>query len=158
VDTSGAIDNIAVTHATTGEVIYIDATNISQTGTDLISIAGTYNIFDTLINIRDTLENNHSLPDHQLTQALYHSIDSVTEIHDLLIQTDVTLGSRTGFLDKLRQTLEEMEYDTQEEASTLEEVDIAQVAIDLSRREVLYELSLSIAGKLMSISLLDFIR
>ena len=34
----------------------------------------------------------------------------------------------------------------------------AQVAIDLSRREVLYEMSLSVAGRLMQVSLLDFIR
>ena len=40
----------------------------------------------------------------------------------------------------------------------MEEADIAQVAIDLSRHEVLYQMSLAVAGKLMSLSLLDFIE
>jgi predicted HTH domain antitoxin len=40
----------------------------------------------------------------------------------------------------------------------LEEADIAQIAIDLTRREVLYEMSLSMAARLLSMSLLDFLR
>ncbi len=35
--------------------------------------------------------------------------------------------------------------------------DIAQIAIDLSRHEVLYQMSLQITSKLLSTSLLDFI-
>ena len=37
------------------------------------------------------------------------------------------------------------------------EADIAQIAIDLSRREVLYQMSLAVAARVMSVSLLDFI-
>jgi flagellin-like hook-associated protein FlgL len=40
----------------------------------------------------------------------------------------------------------------------LEQADIAQLAIDLSRRDVLYQMSLSVTAKLLSLSLLDFIR
>jgi len=39
----------------------------------------------------------------------------------------------------------------------LQEADIAQIAIDLSRRELLYQMSLSLAARMMSVSLLDFI-
>ena len=51
-----------------------------------------------------------------------------------------------------------MQFDTKDETTRLQEADIAQISIDLSRREVLYQMSLSVAGKLMSTSLLDFIR
>ena len=53
---------------------------------------------------------------------------------------------------------ENMQFNTKDETTRLQEADIAQISIDLSRREVLYQMSLSVAGKLMSTSLLDFIR
>jgi flagellin-like hook-associated protein FlgL len=40
----------------------------------------------------------------------------------------------------------------------LQQADVAQIAIDLSREQVLYQMSLSVAGKLMTTSLLDFIE
>ncbi|GAG40756.1 unnamed protein product, partial [marine sediment metagenome] len=46
---------------------------------------------------------------------------------------------------------------TEDEATRLQQADIAQIAIDLSRREVLYQMSLAVAAKLMSLSLLDYI-
>jgi flagellin-like hook-associated protein FlgL len=53
--------------------------------------------------------------------------------------------------------LQSLKYNTEDETTLLQEADIAQIAIDLARREVLYQMSLSIAAKVMSISLLDFI-
>jgi flagellin-like hook-associated protein FlgL len=68
------------------------------------------------------------------------------------------VGSRIGFLDNLKDSLKNLKYDTEDETTRLQEADIAQIAIDISRREILYQMSLSVAGKLMSVSLLDFIR
>jgi len=50
-----------------------------------------------------------------------------------------------------------MQFDTEDEANGLQEADIAQISIDLSRRQILYQMSLSVAGNLMSMSLLDYI-
>ncbi|MFA5239059.1 MAG: flagellar hook-associated protein FlgL, partial [Phycisphaerae bacterium] len=44
----GDISNIAVTNSS-GQVLYVDATNISSTGVDMVSVPGTYDIFSTLI-------------------------------------------------------------------------------------------------------------
>jgi flagellin-like hook-associated protein FlgL len=75
-----------------------------------------------------------------------------------LVQSDVATGSKIGFLNTLKRNLENMEFDTMDQTTRLQEADIAQIAIDLSRREVLYQMSLSVVGRLMSMSLLDFIR
>ena len=61
----------------------------------------------------------------------------------------------------LNKQLEEAKARTQQlkdEATRLMEADITQIAVDLSQREVLYQMSLSVAGKLMSTTLLDFLR
>lgn len=150
--------NVAVTNAN-GKVIYIDASSADlTTGTDLISIPGTYNMFDTIISARDLLYNTHNLPEHQLNEAIQSSANAISEVNELVLQSNVSLGLTSGFLYDLQATLEDAQANTKEESDTLSEVDIAQVAIDLSRRQVLYEMSLSVAGKLMQVSLLDYIR
>jgi flagellar hook-associated protein 3 FlgL len=149
--------NIPVTDAN-GLTLYVNASNITEAGTDVISIPGSYNTFDTLISIRDALENDNNLPEYQLQEVLTGSIDWVTELHERLLQSGGSIGSKTGYMENLRDILENMTFDVQEEKQMLEDADIAQIAIDLSRHNVLYEMSLSVAGKLMSMSLLDFLR
>lgn len=149
--------NTMVTHAETGEVLYVDTTGINSTGVELVSIPGTHDIFNTLITIRDILENERGLPDAQLQELRNDSIGVLEEINNLLIQDSVAIGSRVGFLDNLKESLNNIKYDTEDEVTRLQEADIAQIAIDLSRRDVLYQMSLSVAGRLMSMSLLDFI-
>jgi len=155
---AGGDTNQAITDSRTGRILYVDSTQINSTGVQMVSVPGTYDIFNTLISIRDILKNERGLSDAQLQELLNNSINSLDEIHSLLVQTEVSVGSKIGFLDNLKDTLNNLKYNTEDEATSLQEADIAQVAMDLSRREILYQMSLSVAGKLMSMSLLDFIK
>jgi len=150
-------ENTMVTHAETGEVLYVDTREIASTGVDLVSVPGTYDIFNTLIIIRDVLENKKGLSDAQVREQLSNLPSSFEETNNLLVQAEVSIGSKIGFLDDLKYSLKGIKYNTEDEATRLQEADIAQIAIDLSRREVLYQMSLAVAAKLMSMSLLDFI-
>jgi flagellin-like hook-associated protein FlgL len=103
------------------------------------------------------LENERGLSGAQLQELHDNSLRTLDEINELLVQAEVVVGSKIGFLDTLKDSLNNLKYDAEDEATLLQEADIAQIAIDLSRREVLYQMSLSVAGKLMSLSLLDFL-
>ncbi len=155
--TDGTDTNQAVTDSRTGKVLYVDSTEINSTGVGMVSISGTYDIFSTLISLRDILKNEKGLTDAQVKELLTNSTNSLEEISNLLVQTEVSVGSKIGFLDNLKDSLTDLKYNTEDELTRLTEADIAQVAIDLSRREVLYQMSLSVAAKLMSMSLLDYI-
>jgi len=159
IDVGGVSDpsNVAVTNSA-GQVLYVDATNISSTGVDMIRVPGTYDVFNTLISVRDLLENERGLSDTQLAQCRKKLSDSLDEVRSLLTEKVISIGYKIGFIDDLKTSLENVKFDTEDEATTLQEADIAQIAIDLSRREVLYQMSLSVAGKLMSLSLLDYIE
>ena len=150
--------NTMVTHAETGEVLYVDTTGINSTGVELVSIPGTYDIFNTLITIRDILKNERGLSDAQLEELRDHSLDSLNEINNLLVQNSVSIGAKVGFLENLKESIESIKYNTDDEITRLQEADIAQIAIDISRREVLYQMSLAVAARIMSMSLLDFIK
>jgi flagellin-like hook-associated protein FlgL len=121
-------------------------------------VPGTYDVFGTLISLRDILLNDRNISTRELLAYVDECSAAVEEVRSVLMQADVSTGSKVGFLDTLSSNLENMQFDTQDETTRLQEADIAQIAIDLSRREVLYQMSLSVAGTLMSTSLLDFIR
>jgi len=156
-NTDGGDTNLAVTNSLTGEVLYVDTTGITGTGTDLVSIPGTYDIFNSLITIRDVLENQNGLSDAQVQELAQNLPNSIEEISKVLVKAEVSIGAKIGFLDDLKQSLTDLRYNTEDETTRLQEADIAQIAIDLSCLEVLYEMSLSVAADLMSMSLLDYI-
>jgi len=156
VPSAGDISNIAVTNSA-GQVLYVDATNIGSTGVDWVRVPGTYDIFNTLITIRDRLETEGGLTSVELEELRNNALSSLAELNNLLLQSSVSMGSKIGFLDDLKDSLNNIKYDTEDEVTRLQQADIAQIAIDLSRREVLYQMSLAVAAKLMSLSLLDYI-
>ena len=158
VNTDGTDANLAVTHSSTGEILYVDTTQISETGVDLVRAPGTYDIFSTLIGIRDILTNENGLTQPQIREMIEGSLDSLDEMAELVAEAEVSIGSRVGFLYDLSDNIENIEFHAEDETNRLLEADIAQIAIDLSRREVLYQMSLSVAAKVMSVSLLDFLR
>ncbi|MBN1505478.1 MAG: flagellar hook-associated protein FlgL [Sedimentisphaerales bacterium] len=155
---AGGQANQAVTDSRTGRVLYVDTTAIDGTGVELVRVPGTYDVFGTLISLRDLLLNERSLSRQELLDCVDECVGAVEEVRNLLVQAEVSTGSKVAFLDTLKNNLESMQYSTTDETTRLQEADVAQIAIDLSRREVLYQMSLSVAGKLMSMSLLDFIR
>ena len=153
----GGDTNQTVTDSRTGHVLYVDTTGINSTGVGLVRVPGTDDVFGTLISLRDMLLNKKGIPTQQLLDQVNEAAKSVQDVHNLLVQSEVTTGSKIGFLTTLNNTLESMQFNTQNETTQLQQADVAQISIDLSRRQVLYQMSLAAAGKVMSTSLLDFI-
>lgn len=140
-----------------GRVLYVDATGINSTGIEMVVIDGTFDIFQTLITIRGILKNERSLTDQQLAQILPKTIDWIGQVSDQIVKAETFIGSRMALLDNLSQTLKNMQANIQDESTMIENADISQIAIDLSKYQTLYQMSLAVAGKLLSVSLLDFI-
>jgi flagellar hook-associated protein 3 FlgL len=155
--TADGSTNQAVKDSRTGKVLYVDTTGITSTGAELVQVPGTYDVFNTLISIRDSLQNDRNLSDAEVRQLWNDSVSSLEEVHNLLVQKESSMGSKIEFLSGLESNLETVKANTDNETSQLQDADIAQVAVDLTRYETLYEASLTVAGKLMSLSLLDFI-
>ncbi|MFC1676896.1 flagellar hook-associated protein FlgL [Planctomycetota bacterium] len=156
VDSDNLQTNLALTSAT-GEILYLDTTAVTSAGTELVRVPGTYDVFNTLIGIRDILQNDNGLSDTQLTQAISNLSDSLNEMKSLLSSKQTAVGSKIGFMESLRHSIENMTFDAEDQTSALQDADIAQIAIDISRRDVLYQMSLSMIGRFMSTSLMDFI-
>ena len=154
---AGGSANQAVTDSRTGKILYVDTTGINATGVELVRVGGTYDVFNALIAIRDGLEGSSELSQEQLGQFRNAAFGSLDEVSNLLLQSTVTNGAKQGFLETIKNNLTDMKYQAEDRTASIEDADIAQIAIDLSRREVLYQMSLSVAAKMMSLSLLDYI-
>ncbi|MHC4264384.1 MAG: flagellar hook-associated protein FlgL [Planctomycetota bacterium] len=153
VNTDGTDTNLAVTDSRTGQVLYVDTTGITNTGQEWVRVPGTYDIFNTLIAIRNQIESGGDIE-----ELRSNALESLDEIYNLLVRKGVTIGFKIGMMDDLNSNLSDLKFNVEENMAQLEQADIAQLAIDLSRRDVLYQMSLSVTAKLLSLSLLDFIR
>jgi flagellar hook-associated protein 3 FlgL len=151
-------ENQAVTDSRTGRVLYVDTTEINSTGVEPVRIPGTYDVFGTLITIRDLLSNSRGLSNSQLQQLHEAMISSLDEVDRTLARQWTAVGGQSSSLGSLKDTLDTIKSTAEEQSAILSQADISQVAIDLSRRQTLYEMSLQIAGRLFSLSLLDFIE
>ncbi|MHC4288703.1 MAG: flagellar hook-associated protein FlgL [Planctomycetota bacterium] len=158
VTVNGTESNVAVVNSETGEVLYVDATGIQQTGEEPIRIPGTYDMFNALINARDLLKNEQGYSESQLRAMLSDTVNSMDEVNQRLVQAFPVVGGRLQVLTNFKESTEDMKLATDENISRFQDTDITQVAIDLARYEMLYQMSLSVASRMFSMSLLDFMQ
>jgi flagellar hook-associated protein 3 FlgL len=157
VDVSTASDpsNVAVKNSS-GQVLYVDTTHIVGTGVNMVTVPGTCDIFNTLITVRDLLENKQGFSESQLSTFRDGLSTSLDEVNNLLVGKETSMGSKINYLDKLKTSLDNIKSNTTDQTTTIQQADIAQLSIDLARRQTLYQMSLAVAAKLMSTSLLDY--
>jgi flagellar hook-associated protein 3 FlgL len=158
VTVNGTESNVAVVNSETGEVFYVDATGIQQAGDEPVRVPGTYDMFNALINARDLLKNEQNYSESQLQDMLSDTVNSMDEVNQRLVQAFPVVGGRLQVLTNFKESIEDMKLATDEDISRLQDTDITQLAIDLARYEVLYQMSLNVASRMFSMSLLDFMR
>jgi flagellar hook-associated protein 3 FlgL len=152
--------NVAVVNSTTGQVLYVDVTGMTGSGTEPIRVPGTYDIFNILINARALLNDEQGVLSGNAAQwhgMVDSTIESMQQAQEKLTRAFPKVGGRISTLLTLRDSLEDMKFNSDEEIGRLQDADITQVAVDLARHEVLYQMSLSVAAKMFSLSLMDFI-
>jgi flagellar hook-associated protein 3 FlgL len=146
--------NTMVTDSRTGKVLYVDTQSLTGTGGVVTgNVAGTHDIFNLLLNVRDLL-----LVKSDAKEELAAVADSFRDVHKRLVNGFSIIGGRASTVGIMRDGYENVQFSSKEEIARIQDADIAQVAVDLTRRETLYQMSMAIAGKLLSTSLMDFLR
>lgn len=151
-------DNVAITESSSDRVLYVDTTNLARTGTDLVRVPGTYNLFNTLAGIRDLMLNDRHLTNEEFHELLAESADALDAVTSGVLESLTGMGSRLQALEALNNSLVSIAENADLEAGVLGEADTVEVAIELARAQTFYEMSLLSISKLLSMSLLDFIR
>lgn len=141
-----------------GRLLYLDGSAFERVGVEAVRVDGTHDLFGTLIHVRDVLQNGQGLSDRQQSELLGDAVDAVETVMNGIARSLTAVGGRLQGADRLNQTLANLRDSSKAEIASLENADIADVAVELARTQTLYQATLGVAAKTLSLSLLDFLR
>lgn len=114
-------------------------------------------VFNSLVTLRDHLNNTAGLSETDLAAALQSDVGAVGSAQQKMLAETGKFGSRTAELDALAAQSESAITRAQEVLSEASDVDMAQVAVDLQREQTIYQAMLSAGSKIMKTTLIDYL-
>ena len=142
----------------TGGVLMVDPSGIVKADVEAITVPGSYDLFGSLIHIRDLLANTRDLDSSRQQELLQQAGVSLSAVTDNLTQELSAVGSKIQALDSMTQTMKTNQNTVDDQTVMLQDADIVDVTLKIARSQNLYEMALTSASKLLSLSLLDFIQ
>ncbi|MBI5756901.1 MAG: flagellar hook-associated protein FlgL [Planctomycetales bacterium] len=159
--TSVVIDfssNQIVTDGTSGAVTNVDSSRIRQAGIEQLNHSGTYDVFQLLIALRDDIRNTHGLSATDLANSLSNRLAELNHLDTGIVNAMGAQAVPAEYLGKLKDRIENIQLDLQQTTDDLESVDYSKVIVELQKQQNLYEMSLSMAARVNSLTLADFLR
>ncbi len=150
-------NNQVVTDSRTGRALFVNATNVKSTGTEHVRPVGSYDVFSALITARDTLENKGEYVSGDQTAQINKAIDAVRSASNDIGRSIAVVGGQLQAMDKLKDTLTILTDNVNASISGIQDADIEQLATELSRNQVYYQLLLSATARMVDMSLLDYL-
>jgi len=159
--TSAAIDFSTaqvVSDSLTGEVTHVDSSAIQRTGDEAVDYEGTFDIFSTLIALRDEmLADDGTRPPDEVSTAIARRVATLVGAHDDVLLGVGTLGARSARLDVSSNRLQDLKLKLQVIRSDLEDIDIAEAVLELQQRENAFQASLAVGARLGQQTLLNYL-
>lgn len=150
--------NTMVTDSVTGRVLYVDSTAITNSGLEAVTVDGTYDIFNSLIATRDLLRGDSTVTDDTYKDLLTQASTHIDDVDQGLTRAFTSIGGRLESLSNLKDSVEDVQVSIEGERSRLQDADIAQISVEIAERTTLYEMSMSVAARMFSLSILDYLR
>jgi len=148
--------NLALADAE-GRLLYVDVRGVRRTGLEPVRVPGTFDLFGTLIQARDVLRNARGLTGEEQHLLLQKSYESIREIIGTVTRTMTSTGARLEALDVTGRSLDNIQFSAEAQAAAMEEADLVEVAAELARAQMLYEMALASTSRALSLSLLDYL-
>ena len=149
--------NQVVTNGQTGAVTNVNSTNIAQTGTDQLSYTGTYDVFQILSTLRDTL-NNTTLPSGEQASAVSQTLQELDRVNTGVLNTVGQQSASLQNLQGLSQHIQDLKLQTNQQIGNIQNADITQVVLGLQQQQNLLQATLYSASHILSLSLMDFLH
>ena len=159
-DSWTAIDgsaNLAVTHSGKDEVLFVNSAAIARTGADTVRVAGTGDLFETIMFLRDTLKNDRGLSWNEQTALLGQNLDTLNDLAEGVAEHLASFGAKEAAITSVEHSLEDLLAATDKEVARLESVDIVEIVNEIAQRDTLYQMTLATVARISSLSLLNFI-
>lgn len=149
--------NLQLTNAE-GTVIHVDERAVDRAGRDLVTFGGAINAFDVLSGIAEDLRNVDGVPTHDLVDRMNDRLVELDRVHEDALVGLGQLGSRSERLSTLGIRLEDAKVQSRGLLSSIEDADISEVILEMSRASSTLETAQATSARLLQNTLLNFIR
>ena len=129
--------------------VNIDGNQLSQIVEEGL---GNTELFNTLIEIKNSLENNTNIED--LTGEKLSQLD---ELSDNVLSLRAVVGAKENRIEMSKARNEGDRLEITKVLSHMEDIDIAQAAMEYSEKAYVYQAALATASQMLTISLVDYI-
>jgi flagellar hook-associated protein 3 len=149
--------NQIITDGNTGAVTNVNSTNIRIAGNAQLQYPGPTDLFQSLIALRDTINNTQGLNFTDRQTAINEQISNLEKINASIATPLGNQSSQAQFLSNLNTHTTNLQLKLQEANSSLKSTDMAAALVDLQTQQNLYQASLQVAAKIDNLSLANFI-
>ena len=111
----------------------------------------TFDVFEVLVRLKDSLWRNDG-------DGVRSVMDDVDGALDQVISITGAVGAKVHRLELADQRIQSEIIHTQKLLSRIEEIDLAETLMRLKAEELTYQTALSVGGRIMLSTLLDFIQ
>lgn len=140
-----------------GQIVHIDTRSVLRAGHELVTFGDTANPFDVLQGVVDDLRNGQELDEAELFTRLSGRLESLDGIHDDLLVGIGVLGARSARLGSAEQRQGDLELQVRGRLSDVEDVDLAEAALDMTRSQMILELAQAAGARVLQTSMLNFL-
>ncbi|HFE53067.1 MAG TPA: flagellar hook-associated protein 3 [Bacteroidetes bacterium] len=150
-DESGKITDVSFQSNTTGterEIGDGEYVTLDITAQDVFG--GDNGAIQALIKLRDGLRNNNP-------EDIRDTVDELDRALERSLNARTSVGAKINRLERRSLELQDEKLNLTQQLADLEDVDVAEVTVDLQSQEVAYRAALSVGAKLMQPSLLDYL-
>ncbi len=159
VDATAAIpSNLQLVDSVTGKVTNVDPRGVYLAGDEVVMYEGTFDAFQSLIALRDTLDNTHDFSGPRQKEILRKLVGQLDEAHDGILEALRTLGGRIQKMELVRGRVEDMEVSLTDALGDVRDIDLADTIMKMTQQETLFQSSLAVGARVVQPTLLDFLR
>lgn len=150
--------DVELVNDATGAVVHLDTRGLGRAGEELVRFEGNVNVFDALQGAIDDLRAGDSLSTGEVLDRLDQRLSEMSRNQQNALNAMGDLGARLERLNDSGDRLASMDLNLQGVLSNIEDADLADVALDLSRAEQTLQLAQLTGSRLMQNTLLNFLR
>jgi flagellin-like hook-associated protein FlgL len=150
--------DLRLENSTTGSVVHVDTTQLTVSGTELAVFGGSTNAIDLLQATAEALVSQEDIGTQALLERLSVLSDEVESRRNGLLSSQATLGGRAKRVENIDRDLQSVRVRVIELLSEEQDVDMAEVALELQQTEFALQSTQAVAGRVLPRSLLDFLR
>ncbi len=151
-------NNQTVTDSATGEVIFVDTTEVRRTGTELIDHQGRYDLFQLLRTVADDLRAAAGRTPSENAQLFGRAVAELDRLYNRVLETIGEQSSLLELLDGARNRAEQTRVELERLRQEAVAADISEVVLKLKAEEASLQLTLAATARLLNVSLLNFVQ